>query len=129
VPIDITSEAALAAVHRVRGDVKIVKSITVCRPDDNNNRDSDILGCAWRKRGLPTIILAHEVIGKGNPQLWAHEFGHTKGLPHRDDREALMHCRPNVTRTDVTPDECESFRRPGRVPSRDVPSVTCSPGR
>jgi hypothetical protein len=132
-PKDVADAEDLEAVHRVRGHVKVVQSITFCRPrsDDNSHDNSNnvINGCAFRHRPrLPTIILSRAAIRNGDGALWAHEFGHTRGLPHRDDQNALMFCQPGVlSGTTVTPAECRKIRRRARLPS--PPPVTCSSER
>jgi hypothetical protein len=43
--------------------------------------------------------------------LWAHEFGHTKGLSHRnDDPNAVMNGVISSTRLRVTSEECSAYR-------------------
>jgi hypothetical protein len=45
--------------------------------------------------------------------LWAHEYGHAKGLPHRPDTDtdALMHPIIEVPHSKISATECEAFRR------------------
>jgi hypothetical protein len=90
------------AVHRENFDIKVVKSIGFCRVETGLG-GMGLFGCAWDP--LPNKVpetpqrksiivaetrvdeLAHiEFAGK----VWAHEFGHFKGLPHRDEPNALM---------------------------------------
>jgi matrixin len=122
-PKKVKDAESLEAVHSVTGDVKIVESLTFCRPG-NNNDHSAINGCAWRDNGLPrTVILRRGAIDMA--ALWAHEFGHTKGLPHRNDTSALMFCRPgHLSGRKVTEDECKCLREGCAIPDPE-PNIQC----
>ena len=115
-PKKITNLDELEAVHRVPADVKIVESIHFCmgRYDKRS-----WWGCSWRPPGLPkTVIVVRgmrpgPVVGRDSRYLlWAHEFGHTKGLHHRlDDKRALMTpCDIEPTTRRITNDECTCFK-------------------
>ena len=44
--------------------------------------------------------------------LWAHEYGHTRGLQHRDaDPNAVMNGIIGPTRRRITADECNAYRQ------------------
>jgi len=68
-------------------------------------------GCA-EEPGL-NIIMGDPMSGG----VLAHEFGHNKGLPHRDDseRRAIMNSTASGT-NGVDADECEAFRKGGIRP-------------
>jgi hypothetical protein len=115
-PKNIRNLDDLEAVHRVPGDVKIVESIHFCmgRYDKRG-----FWGCSWRPDGLPkTVIVVRgmrpgPVVGRDTRYiLWAHEFGHTKGLHHRvDDKRALMTpCDIERVTRSITTDECTCFQ-------------------
>jgi hypothetical protein len=115
-PKNIRNLDDLEAVHRVPGDVKIVESIHFCmgRYDKRG-----FWGCSWRPEGLPkTVIVVRgmrpgPVVGRDTRYiLWAHEFGHTKGLHHRvDDKRALMTpCDIERVTRSITTDECTCFQ-------------------
>ncbi len=140
------------AVHRVNSDlagvdfgVKVVEEIRFCRPD-LPNPDGLFDGCAFSPPDFRSIIVVHPEL-RTNPQhpdgppldkypdhlLWAHEFGHLTGLPHRPDRFALMTpCSLTrfrnvpVTRVLVNRAECRHYRSgPGAQPAQ---ALGCQPG-
>jgi hypothetical protein len=82
--------------------IKVVRKIEYCRP----GVDTSQAGCAFSPPHYRTAIVVHpqilaQILGGPFPDhlLWAHEFGHLTGLPHRedskepgapDDKSALM---------------------------------------
>jgi hypothetical protein len=123
-PLDITNETELEKVHNVDADIKVVSTITFCKTGGS------YFGCAWRPPGLTkTVIIAQDKPGAFAIQhvVWAHEFGHTKGLPHRaDNRRALMWpCGLDTRTTRINPDECDCFRD-GCTPPTTDPHFTCA---
>ena len=76
-PAVITTESQLDAVFDLPHDFKIAHAMVgVCGivdPDDM----AIILGCA--ATGNSVVIVADAA-----PDVWAHEWGHVQGLPHRD---------------------------------------------
>jgi hypothetical protein len=114
-PKNIRNLDDLEAVHRVPADVKIVESIHFCM---GRYDKEGWWGCSWRPEGLPkTVIVVRgvrpgPVVGRDTRyMLWAHEFGHTKGLHRRIDNErALMTpCAIGTLTRRITPDECTCF--------------------
>jgi hypothetical protein len=87
----ITDASTLDVVHQVPADIKVVPRINFCAA---GFKPEGYLGCAWRPEDRPrTVIVTPPALGVGrDPMLWAHEFGHTTGLPHRNDEhnQALM---------------------------------------
>jgi hypothetical protein len=111
----VDSPTARDEVFQVDGDIKVVKDITYCNPALNTDtfkgctypygtsmappgKSSSIVGQRW-----VTTALQHVV--------WAHEFGHRTGLPHRgDDLDALMSACGHVSiERKVNQNECQSF--------------------
>jgi hypothetical protein len=83
-PDVITTSQDLDQVHSEGTNVKIVKEIHCCRGAKGNYD-----GCAWPpKAGSRSIIVTESRATLGN--LWAHEFGHRLGLPHKGDQSHLM---------------------------------------
>jgi hypothetical protein len=122
-PKNIRNLDDLDAVHRVPADVKMVESIHFCM---GRYSKEGWWGCSWRPEGLPkTVIVVRgmrpgPVVGRDSRHLlWAHEFGHTKGLHHRiDDDHALMTpCAIGALTRRITNDECSCFKDgPGGCP-------------
>jgi hypothetical protein len=122
-PKKIMSLDDLEAVHRVPADVKIVESIHFCMGKFDKR---SWWGCSWRPEGLPkTVIVARglspgPVFGRDLRYiLWAHEFGHTRGLHHRvNDKNALMTpCDIADGNRHITKDECTCYKDgPGGCP-------------
>jgi hypothetical protein len=111
-PHTISDKNDLEAVHREPADVKIVKAIDFCKRD--SVFESEFIGCSWRPRGrLKTMIVTHtQVEPRLRHILWAHEFGHTRGLPHRRNPEALMTpCTLFGDNVQITTRECSCFRK------------------
>jgi hypothetical protein len=96
------------AVHSENFDVKVIElPIGFCRFGQLNG-----MGCAWDPPPPPekerpkhkSIIVGRFNDTKFAGKIWAHEFGHTRGLPHRSDKTALMACK--VERAQISEDEC-----------------------
>jgi hypothetical protein len=109
-PSIINNASDLEAVHSVDAEVKVVRQINFCR-----GQQGSFLGCSWRPGGLPkTMIVIRQVARDLQHILWAHEFGHTKGLQHRADPEALMTpCPLYFDNLKVNQDECYCMLNPG----------------
>ena len=140
----IVDRRNIDAVHRVDSNVagvdfrvKVVKEINFCRPD-LPNPDGAFDGCSFSPPDFRSIIVVHPKFHK-NPRdlhgpplssypdhlLWAHEFGHLTGLPHRRDRFALMTpCSLSDvpdTRVQVKRAECRRLLSgPGAPPPRPI---------
>ncbi|HIF98799.1 MAG TPA: hypothetical protein EYQ54_17575 [Myxococcales bacterium] len=95
---DINSEADFNAVIGTPGYAKVVNSINYCGKIKPN-----IVGCA------PTPGNSFAIVRFTNDQegiLWAHEFGHTVGLPHRNGPTLLMNEYISPNRKEVNANEC-----------------------
>ncbi len=81
----VTTEDQLDAVFDVEGDFKIVTlMVGVCGAPASPHA-TVVLGCAYA-RG--SVVIAHDAPA----DVWAHEWGHVQGLPHRNDCAAnIMH--------------------------------------
>jgi hypothetical protein len=109
--------------------VKVVKEILHCR-----GCDDQFHGCAYPP-DFRSIIVVHPAFHKDscgqpisdfpNHVLWAHEFGHLTGLPHRTGTHALMTSRP-VTGDSVrvNREECRCLR--GGLRSCQLPPTPIS---
>lgn len=104
----IDSEAELQQVLLINSHrVKVVTSIQVPFGQQFCNTPglASLLGCSQTPGN--SIVMAL----RAAPDVWAHEFGHNKGLPDRDDpgRKNIMH--GSAARTDeVNAIECTSYR-------------------
>jgi hypothetical protein len=103
-PNVITNESDLEAVHQVNADVKVVQDIQWCKTEG-----SSFIGCSWRRTGPKTMIVTQNL--PATPQiLWAHEFGHTTGLQHRNGANALMSpCKLDGSHVEINQNECKCF--------------------
>ena len=109
-PHTISDQDDLEAVHREPADVKVVKAIDFCKRE--SIFEGEFIGCSWRPRGRPKTMIVTQVEPGLRPILWAHEFGHTRGLPHRRNPEALMTpCTLFGDNLQVTTRECSCFRK------------------
>jgi hypothetical protein len=80
--------------------VKVVNQITFC------GKFGSFAGCAPQPgHAFVVASLVPDVAGR----VWAHEYGHTRGLPHRQVRTAVMRQGPIATATGVNADECDAF--------------------
>ena len=76
-------------------------------------------GCAWDPPAEPArqvprrkSIIVTDLKIKNIGMVWAHEFGHRTGLPHRTEKSALMACGvpTNVAQPELSDHECQCFR-------------------
>jgi len=111
-------------------DVKVVGlfSISFCRVEQ-----PDQFGCAWdppsspknarpRHRSIIVADLPVDLAGK----MWAHEFGHMTGLPHRPEKRALMACRVRDAEI-ISETECDCLRQGrGACDQEPEPAEKCA---
>lgn len=126
------------AVHKVDSDVtdvdfhvKVVKEIGFCRPTPGlSDGSGSFNGCAFPIEFHSIIVVPPGELPDDHI-LWAHEFGHLTGLPHRQSSCALMtSCSvahlESFARVRVTKEECRCLR--GGMGSCGVPDkVDCKP--
>jgi hypothetical protein len=101
----IDSEAEFSALVALPGWVKVVSQINWCGALIPN-----VIGCA----PVPGTSLAVVRFDAGlEGHLWAHEFGHNKGLSHRnDDPDAVMNGVIGDTHRRITAAECDAYKIP-----------------
>ncbi len=100
-------------IMEVPGDIKVVDEINWC--GDGNSRFwfmPKILGCA-PIGGKSLAVVRHTSNLEGI--LWAHEYGHNKGLAktrtrHRSDSNALMYKKVHTNARRVSRAECGAFQ-------------------
>lgn len=105
----IDSGAEFHELMRLPGDVKVVNEINWC------GGFMPAIGCALPN--APLVVVSYAPI---DGILWAHEYGHTRGLLHRQDdncsgsRAALMYPGLDSSCKRVNQKECKTFRRKPR---------------
>jgi len=113
----IDSQAEYNAVILLPGHVKVVYQITYC-----NELKPNIIGCAPTPGSSQVVV---RVTAAQEGILWAHEYGHTRGLLHRYDDDGndddavdrppgqlpVMYEPLGCNRTNVNASECRAFRR------------------
>lgn len=99
---DIDSVAELAAACLVPGFAVVTNSISFC-----TGAGSSIIGCAT----AGCMIVVPNGNGLARNALWAHEFGHTRGLFHRSGSTLLMNETINTT-GDINISERDAFLNP-----------------
>jgi hypothetical protein len=99
----IDSSAEFDAVIALPGYVMVVNQINWCGALIPN-----VIGCAPVPGGSLSVVRFTPSL---EGILWAHEFGHTKGLSHRnDDSNAVMNGTIGSTRRRITAGESTAFR-------------------
>ncbi len=100
----IDSQAEFDAVLALPGHVKVIRRFNWCGALIPN-----IISCE-RPSLKSFLVIRHPPNSEGI--FWAHLYGHTKGLPHRNDPNAVMNpvIGPNSRR--VNSSECAAFRQP-----------------
>jgi len=99
----IDSEAQFSALVALPGWVKVVNQINWC-----GGLIPNVIGCA-PVPGSSLAVVRFNADLEGH--LWAHEFGHNKGLSHRnDDPDAVMNGVIGETHRRVTAAECEAYK-------------------
>lgn len=118
VPAVITTERQLDAAFDLPFDIKIVQAMVgVCGVFDPGGV-SIILGCAATGGSLV-------IVSEADPDVWAHEWGHVQGLPHRDDcPRNIMHAFELSTNA-VNDAERAAFLTP--TPKIRVPRLAMPP--
>lgn len=100
----IDSPSEFTSLIALPGNIKVVIAINYCGKFIPN-----VIGCApvpGRSLAVVRYTAAQEGI------LWAHEFGHNKGLNHRNDANAVMHETIESTHVAVNTVECNAYKTP-----------------
>ncbi len=97
----INSQTDFNTVIGLTGYVKSVNQINWCGTIAPN-----WIGCSPIP-GQSMVVVRYTNNQEGI--LWAHEYGHTKGLQHRTDSDAIMNPTIATTHTKVNSAECTSF--------------------
>ena len=85
------------------GNVKVVNAINWC-----STLKPNVIGCAPRPGSALAVVRFTE---NQEGILWAHEYGHNKGLSHRtDDQNVVMFPSIATNRLRVNQAECDAYR-------------------
>ncbi len=103
----INSAADFQQALNQPGFVKVVNQINWCGAILPN-----VIGCA-PVPGNSMVVVRFTAAREGI--LWAHEYGHTKGLSHRNDPNAVMNPVIGPTRLRVNSAECTAYNQGGRA--------------
>ncbi len=98
----INSQEDFMAVNSLPGQIKVVNQINWCGGIAPN-----IIGCA-PVPGNSMVVTRFEESQEGI--LWLHEFGHNKGLNHRDEDDVVMKGVIGNTHKRVNLEECAAFQ-------------------
>jgi hypothetical protein len=111
----ISPEGGLEPKGTVR-TVRVVNAINWC-----GTAGASIIGCAYTPGQCMVVVrYTHDQEGI----LWAHEFGHSKGLPHRSDSgDAVMYPSISPSHLAFTGSECSAIRQLGLYSERSSVQV------
>ncbi len=98
----INSQQDFNTINGLPGRIKVVNQINFCGALIPN-----VIGCA-PVPGTSQIVVRFTQDQEGI--LWAHEYGHTRGLNHRNESNAVMNGTIGVTNKRVNSGECTAFR-------------------
>jgi Matrixin len=106
VPADIYKEADFQEVCAAPGYVHAVGSINYC----GGLYSTNIIGCSTTPGKCMVVVRYATDVADIEGILWAHEYGHTKGLQHRNDESAIMNPYVGGTERGVNATECHAFQ-------------------
>ncbi|MDN5211635.1 hypothetical protein QQ020_06225 [Fulvivirgaceae bacterium BMA12] len=106
----INSQADFLAVNGLPGEIKVVNQINWCGGIAPN-----IIGCA-PVPGVSLVVVRFDESQEGI--LWLHEYGHNKGLSHRNVPDAVMNGVIGPTHKKINQNECNAYQ------NTVAPSVT-----
>src|SRR5262249_31936486 len=98
---NIDSEDDFDQVVGLPGYVKVVNDIAWC-----DGLIPNVVGCSPQP-GDSMVVVRFAANQEGI--LWAHEYGHTKGLDHRNDSNAVMNPTVGPTRLMINASECNAY--------------------
>lgn len=98
----VNSEADYKAILALPGQVKVVNQINWCGAFSPN-----IIGCAPTPGN--SLIVVRDASGEEGI-LWDHEFGHTRGLVHRNEPTAMMNAVIGIDHRIINEAECKAYQ-------------------
>ena len=100
----IDTQAELTQIFNLAGNVKVVGDVNWCA----NQFNTSFIGCGQTPG---TSFITERFTANLEGILWAHEFGHNQGLPHRDaSNDNVMFFSIGANRRRVNQGECTAFR-------------------
>lgn len=99
---DINSNPDFQQVLAVPGQVEVVNRINWCGAFAPN-----IIGCAPIPGNSLVVV---RWVQNEEGVLWTHEFGHNRGLQHRNDPDTVMNPVIGVTHRRLNQGECNAYR-------------------
>jgi hypothetical protein len=100
----INTQTDFDVIIGLPGHVKVVNQINWC----GGKFKPSIIGCAPTPGNSQVVERRTELEGI----LWLHEYGHTRGLPHRNnDPNAVMNGTIGPTRLRVNSSECTAYQK------------------
>jgi hypothetical protein len=106
IPSEIDTPEDFVRICSSPGYVHVVNIINTC----DGLTLPGIRGCSETPgKCIVVVRMINTVPTDKEGLLWAHEFGHTKGLPHRSDETALMNPYLGPTERQVNTVECSAF--------------------
>ena len=98
---NINSQANFNAVIGTPGYAKVVNAINWC-----GSLAPNIIGCAPVPGNSFTVV---RFTTNQEGILWAHEFGHTVGLSHRNGPTTVMNSSISTSQLEINANECVNF--------------------
>ena len=106
-PINLNGPPDMEKLEKLSGDVKVVTKINWCYRE---GLKPNMLGCAPIP-GKFIVVVRRPEIQDQEGILWLHEYGHNKGLDHRNDTNAVMNETLALHRRYVDATECAMYQK------------------
>lgn len=102
---NLNTNAEVQQVFGLAGNIKVVPTVDFCGATGFN---TSIIGCGQTPGA--SFITERFTPAAQEGILWAHEFGHNRGLNHRNDTsDAIMFPSIGPNRQRINPGECGSY--------------------
>ena len=120
---EIANCSELEAIFKLPGDVHVVRTINCCK-----GIQTPVLGCSRAGQGMILFSdVDHAWTRDAKGVLWAHEYGHKKGLLHRNEGGAIMAKVIAETHNSVTPCERDHYLGVSNLPCQAIVASTVTP--